>query len=296
MKTINNIVIFDNDQYLFALLKGYCFANHISLTSLDFDTNCIAELEKLKPVLVIVPLDRLSERSKRCEANLLKQSKASGQVIICGLGKLSNGLYPWIDLVVDTPLDISQIDEYLKINSLLKSCYIEKRSCLERRSFNDRRAYNANFNFIGKNGDKQSSNQVTQQEPERLGCKDFQIDYRNKCVIINSNKVDLTPKEFELVELLASDVDRIFMADEIINRLWPENNRATKSDLYQYMHLLRKKIEKDPNNPEWIQNIKGFGYKLNLGKSERLDQALTQIHEEGTLYDAYLSKSEMIFM
>ena len=296
MKTINNIVIFDNDQYLFALLKGYCFANHISLTSLDFNINCITELEKLKPVLVIAPLDRLNENSKRCEASLLKQSKASGQVIICGLGKFSTGLYPWIDLVLDTPLDISQIDEYLKINSLLKSCYIEKRSCSERRSFSDRRAYNAPFNFIGKNGDRQTGNQTYQQEPERPGSKDFQIDYRNKFVMINSHKVDLTPKEFELVELLASDVDRIFMADEIINRLWPENNRATKSDLYQYMHLLRKKIEKDPNNPEWIQNIKGFGYKLNLGKSEQLDHALTQIHEEGTLYDAYLSKSELIYM
>jgi DNA-binding winged helix-turn-helix (wHTH) protein len=296
MKTINNIVIFDNDQYSFALLKGYCFANHISLRSLDFNINCIAELEKLKPVLVIAPLDRLSESSKRCEASLLKQSKASGQVIICGLGKLANDMNPWIDFVVDAPLDISQIDKYLKLNSLLKSCYVEKRSCLERRSFNDRRAYKANFNFIGKNGDKQSNNHVTQQEPERLGCKDFQIDYRNKCVFINANKVDLTPKEFELVELLASEIDRIFMADEIINRLWPENNRATKSDLYQYMHLLRKKIEKDPNNPEWIQNIKGFGYKLNLGKSEQLDQALTQIHEEGALYDAYLSKSELIYM
>ena len=78
-------------------------------------------------------------------------------------------------------------------------------------------------------------------------------------------KIDLTPKEFELVVLLSTDVNRIFMADEIIKHLWPENNRATKSDLYQYMHLLRKKIEKDPNNPQWIVTVKGFGYKLNIG-------------------------------
>jgi len=48
------------------------------------------------------------------------------------------------------------------------------------------------------------------------------------------------------------------MTDEIIKHLWPENNRATKSDLYQYMHLLRKKIEKDPNNPQWIMTVKGL--------------------------------------
>lgn len=54
------------------------------------------------------------------------------------------------------------------------------------------------------------------------------------------------------------------MSDEIINHVWPENNRVTKSDLYQYMHLLRKKVEIDPNNPQWILTVKGFGYKLNV--------------------------------
>ena len=67
-----------------------------------------------------------------------------------------------------------------------------------------------------------------------------------------------------MIELLATDVERIFMADEIINHLWPESNRATKSDLYQYMHLLRKKIEIDANNPQWLITIKGFGYRLNV--------------------------------
>jgi DNA-binding response OmpR family regulator len=89
------------------------------------------------------------------------------------------------------------------------------------------------------------------------------IDQRNKCVYLRGKKVDLTRKEFELFELLASDPDRIFMAEEIINHVWPDNNRATKSDLYQYMHLLRKKIEKDPNNPQFIATVKGFGYKLS---------------------------------
>lgn len=89
------------------------------------------------------------------------------------------------------------------------------------------------------------------------------IDQRNKCVYLKGKKVDLTRKEFELFELLASDPDRIFMAEDIINHVWPDNTRATKSDLYQYMHLLRKKIEKDPNNPQWIATVKGFGYKLS---------------------------------
>jgi DNA-binding winged helix-turn-helix (wHTH) protein len=59
----------------------------------------------------------------------------------------------------------------------------------------------------------------------------------------------------------------VLMAEEIIQHLWPGNNRATKSDLYQYMHLLRKKIEKDPDNPQWILTVKGFGYRLDVSSS-----------------------------
>ena len=299
MKTINNVVIFDNDQYLFALLKGYCFANNIAITSLDLTIDGINELEKLKPVLVIVPLARVSATNKRYEASLLNQASISGQMKVCGLIKnstdiISTGLFAWIDLIVDIPFDIGEIDKYLKKNSLLKNCYMEKRSRTERRSFTDRRTINSNCNGI--DGDKEIGKQGCQQVVGMPGFKDFQIDYRNKCVFVKSHKVDLTPKEFELVELLSTDVDRIFMTDEIINRLWPENNRATKSDLYQYMHLLRKKIEKDPNNPEWIQTVKGFGYKLNPGKSEQLDQVLSQIHEPATIYDSYMQESQLMYM
>jgi DNA-binding winged helix-turn-helix (wHTH) protein len=59
--------------------------------------------------------------------------------------------------------------------------------------------------------------------------------------VFNGANVQLTPKELELVELLLTETDRMFTADEIIRHLWPETYRATKSDLYQYMHLVRKK-------------------------------------------------------
>ncbi|HEY8097734.1 MAG TPA: winged helix-turn-helix domain-containing protein, partial [Methylobacter sp.] len=99
----------------------------------------------------------------------------------------------------------------------------------------------------------------------------FQIDQRSKCVLLNGKSLNLTRKEFDLFELIAKDVDRVFMSDEIINHVWPENNRVTKSDLYQYMHLLRKKVENDPNNPQWILTVKGFGYKMNVTTSAEVN-------------------------
>ena len=271
MKTIDNIAVFDNDKCVLAMLNGYCYANNIAMTEVDFNMNGINELEKLKPVLVVVPLDLLSTANKSLETALLRRMVASGQVKICGLNKnsidiISSELSGWLDIIINNPFNISEIDGYLKKTFPLNSCLTEERRHIERRSFIERRRVELNSN--SDEGYKSSRNPGCRHEDGNPGFKDFQIDRRNKCVFLKGHKVDLTPKEFELVELLSTDIDRIFMADEIIKHLWPENNRATKSDLYQYMHLLRKKIEKDSNNPQWIMTVKGFGYRLNIDNSK----------------------------
>ncbi|MDD1637418.1 MAG: winged helix-turn-helix domain-containing protein [Methylococcaceae bacterium] len=280
MKTINNIAVFDSDKYFLAMFKGYCYANNISMTEVEFNRDGINEVAKLKPDLIVVPLALLSTANKSLETGLLKRAGATGKVKICGLNKdpaniISAGLSGWIDVIINYPFDIGEIDGYLKKTFLWNSRLTEKRSHKERRSLTDRRSIESNSD--GNDGyietrNPGNQNPGNQHEAGNPVFKDFQIDQRNKCVFLKGNKVDLTPKEFELFELLSTDVDRIFMADEIIKHLWPENNRATKSDLYQYMHLLRKKIEEDPNNPQWIMTIKGFGYKLNIGNSEEIQQ------------------------
>ncbi len=273
MKTINNILVFDNDKYFLSMLKGYCYANNIAMTKVDFNRDGINEVAKLKPVLIVVPLDLVSTANTSLETVLLRRASASRQIKICGLNNnstdiISAGLTGWIDVIINNPFDIGEIDGYLKKTFLLKSRSSEKRRYVERRSLTERRRIELNSN--GDDGYQETRNRAYQQQAGISGFKNFQIDQRNKYVLLNGHKVDLTPKEFELVELLLTDVDRIFMTDEIINHLWPENKRATKSDLYQYMHLLRKKIEKDPNNPQWIVTVKGFGYKLNIGTSENI--------------------------
>jgi DNA-binding response OmpR family regulator len=283
MKTIDNIAVFDNDECFFALLKGYCYANHIALTKLDLNLNGINELETLKPALIVVPLNLLSVANKNFEIGLLKQTCTKIQTKICALNTNSTDIFSvvllgWIDVVINNPFDIKEFDGYCKKTFVFNSCLIRDRRRNERRNSKDRR--NIDNNIDCDNGSGETVNPCSLLEAGNTGFKDFKIDQRNKCVILEGHKVDLTPKEFELIELLLTDIDRIFTTEEIIKHLWPENHRATKSDLYQYMHLLRKKLEKDPNNPEWILNVKGFGYKLNITLPE-------SVHEEAALYQVY---------
>jgi len=90
------------------------------------------------------------------------------------------------------------------------------------------------------------------------------IDDRTKKVTIYGEEVALSPKEYELLKLLAGDPGRVFSNEQIIARLWPDSNRADHNDVKQYIHLLRNKVEPAPANPCWIQTVKGFGYKLEV--------------------------------
>jgi len=99
-------------------------------------------------------------------------------------------------------------------------------------------------------------------EPQLIARGGIEIDERVKSVTIHGELVPLSPKEFYLLALLARDSGRVYTNEEIIVELWGSDSRATGADVKQYIYQLRSKIERDPHSPRWIQNVKGFGYKL----------------------------------
>ena len=91
----------------------------------------------------------------------------------------------------------------------------------------------------------------------------FSIDHSENAVVIDGKKVHLTPKEFRLFVVLASDPGRVFSSFELLDRVWPEKSHAGENDVQQYIRLLRKKIEQDCAHPRLIRTAKGFGYWIN---------------------------------
>lgn len=75
----------------------------------------------------------------------------------------------------------------------------------------------------------------------------------------------LSPSEFKLLRYLIENEGKICTKDEIISAVWGEQKSyegVTDQALDQIFYRVRKKIEKDPSNPSYIQTIKGLGYKL----------------------------------
>jgi len=106
-------------------------------------------------------------------------------------------------------------------------------------------------------------------QPEITGLK-LTIDDLRKQVCIAGRTIRLSPKEYKLLKLLASSPGRVFTMKEILNELWPqkpdvdEKNYADSQDVQKYVYLLRKKVEVDPETPELVITVRGFGYRLGV--------------------------------
>jgi two-component system response regulator RegX3 len=83
-------------------------------------------------------------------------------------------------------------------------------------------------------------------------------------VTLNGNQLTLPLKEFELLELLMENVNRVLTRGQIIDRVWGSNYFGDTKTLDVHIKRLRSKVEEDPARPKYIQTVRGLGYKLEV--------------------------------
>jgi DNA-binding response OmpR family regulator len=88
------------------------------------------------------------------------------------------------------------------------------------------------------------------------------IDDRCKRVTVFEEEVALSPKEYQLLQLCASEPGKVFSHEEITECLWPQRDDGEGVDIKQYVHLLRSKLGRVRGGRDLIENVKGFGYRL----------------------------------
>jgi DNA-binding response OmpR family regulator len=97
------------------------------------------------------------------------------------------------------------------------------------------------------------------------------IDDERKSVEVRGRPVQLSPKEFELLRLLASKPGKVFSTEDILAAVWPDRSAAAAEDVKKYVHMLRSKIEADPADPRLIITVRGFGYRFAPGVEAERD-------------------------
>ena len=101
-----------------------------------------------------------------------------------------------------------------------------------------------------------------QSETGRTQFGDLTIDYDRRRVVRDGDEIRLTPKEFELLSLLARNADRVLTHHTILKAIWEPHAVDHPEHLWVLVGQLRKKIELDPSQPRYLLSEPWVGYRL----------------------------------
>ncbi len=90
----------------------------------------------------------------------------------------------------------------------------------------------------------------------------LKIDYAAGCAYINDNELHLTPIEYKLLCLLSQNIGKVLTHTFITQKIWGAAWESNVASLRVFMATLRKKIEIEPDSPQYIQTHIGVGYRM----------------------------------
>ena len=108
-----------------------------------------------------------------------------------------------------------------------------------------------------------SSRPVEDTDSSAIAVEGLLIDIEKRKVLLDNKRIDLSPKEFELLVLMASNPGRNYSRTELLNMIWGYNFEGYEHTVNSHINRLRAKIESDMANPTYILTTWGVGYKFN---------------------------------
>jgi two-component system KDP operon response regulator KdpE len=99
-------------------------------------------------------------------------------------------------------------------------------------------------------------------ETGRIEAGDLAVDFDRRRVVRAGEEIRLTPKEFDLLALLARNAGRVLTHRVILKTIWGPNAVTQPEHLWVLVRQLRKKIEPDPAHPRYIQSEPWVGYRF----------------------------------
>ena len=103
----------------------------------------------------------------------------------------------------------------------------------------------------------------TAMDAGQLRVADLTIDYDRRRVVRGDEEIRLTPKEFELLSLLARNHDRVLTHRTILKAVWGANAVEQPEHLWTLVGQLRKKVEPNPTEPRYLLSEPWVGYRFS---------------------------------
>ena len=221
MSTMTKALLIDDDQKLGDLLKNYLKSYDIDLSAINDPRNAIDTIKHLDPDLLI--LDVMMPHINGFELCKMIREESDTPIIILSARGESDDKVKGIDLGADDYLSkpFEARELVARIHSLLRR---------------------------------------TQKDLAVRSDPIFEVDQQRLEVSLNGNVLDLTTKEFELMDLFIKNPGVIFTRDEIIKEIKGIDAHLFSRSIDILISRLRHKIEDDPKEPKLIKTIWGKGY------------------------------------
>lgn len=95
------------------------------------------------------------------------------------------------------------------------------------------------------------------------------MDFERHRVQVEGREVQLTAKEFDLLELFIRHPGRVYNREILLDLIWGYQYNGYEHTVNSHINRLRNKIEKDPTNPQYIKTLWGVGYRFQIPQEEQ---------------------------
>lgn len=120
-------------------------------------------------------------------------------------------------------------------------------------------------NRMVQHATNQTVNQGKRDKPDSvLKFPGLTIDLNSYSVTANEKPITLSPKELQLLVLLAQNSGTVFSREQLFKSLWGTDSLGDHRTVMVHISNIRRKIEQDPANPIFIETVKGIGYRFNI--------------------------------
>lgn len=120
----------------------------------------------------------------------------------------------------------------------------------------------ARMKAIFRRIEPRSAKNETEEPQELITVGKIIADVNNYQVTVDGKAIVLTPKEFELLVYFMRRKERVIDRDTLLDRIWHFDFDGQSRIVDVHVSHLREKIEDDPKHPQYLQTVRGFGYKF----------------------------------
>ncbi|BBM87350.1 response regulator transcription factor [Candidatus Uabimicrobium amorphum] len=92
----------------------------------------------------------------------------------------------------------------------------------------------------------------------------IKVNFQGRTVHKDDERVDLSPKEFDVLKLLVQNKGKVLSREEILNKVWGYDYFGTARTVDNFINKLRQKIEEEVTQPLYILTVRGIGYKFQI--------------------------------